>query len=161
MTSNPYSAFTTTCSGIAPKLMTKAWVQYAGNSNEVDALWDTGATTTCISQELAKRLNMVPTGKSSILTPSGGTIVNTYLIDIALPNGVTVKDVVVCDSNIGAQKIDLLIGMNIINCGEFCVSSYGGKTTFSFIVPPISEANFLPKAKTYNSSMQGHKRKKK
>lgn len=154
-----YSAFTSTYPGIVSQLKSDAFVIYGKDKFKAIALWDTGATTTCISENVAQSLKLIPIGKTSIQTPSGQKVVNTYMVDVALPNGVIVQNVLVCDSDIGTQGIDLLIGMNIINLGEFCVSTYEKKTTFSLIIPPISEANFIPKAKTYNS-LKGHKKKK-
>ncbi|MBR3307251.1 MAG: hypothetical protein IKI75_08370 [Lachnospiraceae bacterium] len=151
MISCEYNAFTTTYDSISDKLSNTAEVSCAGKTCAVQALWDTGATCTCISYEVARLLKLIPTGFNSILTPSGRKVVHTYLIDILLPNGVMVGDVVVCDSDIGEQGLGLLIGMNIINIGELCVSSKGGRTTFSFIIPPVSDADYIPEANKLNN----------
>lgn len=38
----------------------------------------------------------------------------------------------ILDAKIGNQKIDMLIGMDIINHGNFAVSNYNGKTYFTY-----------------------------
>ena len=108
---------------------------------QAKALWDTGANCCCISYDLVKRLNLKPIGAMPIATPSGTAIYNKYMIDINLPNNIELKDVTVCESEIGAQKIDLIIGMNIINKGDFAISNFNGETKFSFRIPTSADIN--------------------
>ena len=49
------------------------------------ALIDTGATHTCISQEYADELQLIPIGKLSITTASNDCEVKRYKIDFAIP----------------------------------------------------------------------------
>lgn len=139
-----YSAFTTKYSVISNKLICKdVRLNYMGLlSRSLIALWDTGATRTCISEELAGELNLIPSGKTFINTPSGSSTQNTYLADLHLPNGVVVKNVMIIDAKIGNQKIDLLIGMDIITLGDFSVSNFNNKTYFSFRTPSQKHADY-------------------
>ena len=98
-------------------------------------LWDTGANCCCISYDLVKKLNLKPIGAMPIATPSGTAIYNKYMINIELSNGTLLNDVTVCESEIGAQKLDLIIGMNIINKGDFAISNFNSETKFSFRIP--------------------------
>ena len=82
-------------------------------------------------------------GFCEMRTPSGHGNVATYLVDVRLPNNVTVRDVKVCASEIGSQGIGLLIGMDIISVGDFAVSNYGGKTAFSFAHPSMGKIDFV------------------
>lgn len=157
-------AFTSSNPQLINRLITEVTISYNGKREKVPALWDTGATGTCISTKLAQSLAMVPTGKMNINTPAGSKIVNTYLADIALPNNVEVKDVSVCDSDIGNQGIDMLIGMDIILMGDFSVSSFGGKTTFTFRIPSKQITDYVQQVKLDNLIGKKHgkgKRKRK
>lgn len=107
------------------------------------ALWDTGATGTCISLDVVKELSLVPTGKKNIKTPSGSTEVNTYLINVMLPNNVSIPNVEVCDSEIGNQGIGMLVGMDIITAGDFAVSNYNKNTVFSFRIPSRKTTDYV------------------
>lgn len=157
-----HSAFTVSYSNIQNKLITEVNLYNdTGRKIIAKALWDTGATTTCISYNIAKKLELPVFGKSHIQTPSGEIDVNTYLINIILPNDVEVKDVQVCDSAIGDQNLDVLIGMNIISQGDFSVSNYNGKTTFSFRTPPHSVIDFVKQIHTSIILQRGHTTKKK
>lgn len=111
------------------------------HKEQAKALWDTGANCCCISYDLVKRLKLKPIGAMPIATPSGTAIYNKYMIDIELPNNIELKDVTVCESEIGAQKLDLIIGMNIINKGDFAISNFSGMTKFSFRIPTSSDIN--------------------
>lgn len=128
-------AFTQRFPALSNKLTSKAQAVWKGKSQDAVALWDTGATVTCISTALAKELRLVATGGRTLRTPAGSKIVNTYLIDIVLPNEIRMRDVVVCDSTIGQQGFDILIGMDIIQHGDLSVSNFNGQTMFSFRTP--------------------------
>ena len=45
-------------------------------------------------------------------------------------------------SKIGAQGIDILIGMDIISKGDFAISNYNGKTQFSFRLPSQQDVDY-------------------
>ena len=117
---------------VVDKIITNVIINH---KEQAKALWDTGANCCCISYGLVKRLNLKPIGAMPIATPSGTAIYNKYMIDIKLPNNIELKDVTVCESEIGAQKLDLIIGMNIINKGDFAISNFNGMTKFSFRIP--------------------------
>ena len=157
-----YSAFTTVSKVIANRLQNEVTVKNNEHSNKVLALWDTGATITCISDDLVSKLNLISTGKMTIKTPSGSKIVNTYLISIILPNTVEIKDVMVCDSDIGDQGIDILIGMNIINLGDLAVTNHFGQTIFTFRIPSYGAIDFVKQAQLHNiRNAKQHKSKPK
>ena len=158
------SAFVSEYGGISKRLETEATVEYKGGNIAVRALWDTGATSTCISMDVVAALGLVPLGKQKILTPSGISSANTYQVDILLPNNVMAKDIVVCDSEIGAQKIGMLIGMDIICEGDFAVSNFNGKTAFTFRIPSQKRADYVAELKLKDAIGPKHgkgKRKRK
>ncbi len=157
-------AFTSkSTSGLSLQLKNEVNIISGGEKMEFVALWDTGATGTCISHDVVKKLHLQPVGKQSIRTPSGFATVNTYLVDIELPNSVVVKEVCVCESEIGSQGIGALIGMDIITKGDFAVSNYNGKTVFSFRVPSETITDYVSqfRAKRIAGSHGRGKRKKK
>lgn len=129
------SAFTEKYDSIRNKLINSAVVEYENEVVPVKTQWDTGATGTCISTELAIRMNLAPIGMQKVQTPSGSAILNTYIIDLVLNDEVVIKNLNVMDSEIGKQGIDVLIGMDVISIGDFAVSNYQGKTQFSFRIP--------------------------
>lgn len=117
------------------KLINSAVVEFNGTAVQAKAQWDTGATGTCISKEIVAQLKLQPTGMINVQTPSGIGTMNKYMINLILNNEVRIMNLVVMDSEIGNQGIDVLIGMDIISIGDFAVSNFDGRTQFSFRIP--------------------------
>ena len=57
-----------------------------------------------------------------------------FLVDIGLPNGVTVRDVTVAECRL-SDDVDVLIGMDIITMGDFIITNIARRTRFSFQMP--------------------------
>jgi len=143
----PISAFIKSFSSISRKLNTEATIEYNGNIEKVDAIWDTGATVTCISMKIVSQLDLKPLGKQRIYTPAGEKVVSTYRVNIMLPNNVTAQNLVVCDSDIDGLKVGALIGMDIISHGDFSVSNFNGKTSFTFRTPSQKRTDYVAELK--------------
>ena len=107
---------------------------------QVTALWDTGATSTCVSKELASRLNLIPIGFEKMSHADGICTVPTYLINVFLPNKVGFSGVLVLGCDL--PNIDVLIGMDIITQGDFAISNFEGNTCFSFRIPSVENIDF-------------------
>lgn len=157
---NEVHAFTAEHECVVTQLLSSAKLAANGRQIEVKALWDTGASVTAISMDVVTQLGLVVQGKMKISTPASSKLVNTYLVDIGLPNNVIVSNVKVCDSDIGEQGIGLLIGMNIISLGDFAVSNYEGKTNFSFRIPSQRAVDYRAAAVWGNNISKSHGKKK-
>ena len=111
-------------------------------------IWDTGATNSVITQEVVESLGLIQMGNVIAQGVNSTTEVPTYVVDIGLPNNVLVKDVKVTGSTIGGDDaVNGLIGMDIIGLGDMAVSNGGGKTLFTFAVPPFENpTDYVQKA---------------
>ena len=109
-------------------------------------LWDTGASKSSINKRIVDDLSLIPVGNINISTANGVVPVNTYFVDVGLPNGVTIKNVLVSCADLG-DDIDILIGMDIIRHGDFSVTNVNNKTTFSFRTPSIQEIDYVKEAR--------------
>lgn len=109
-------------------------------------LWDTGASNSCINQRIVDDLSLIPIGNKKISTANGMTIVNSYFVDIGLPNHVVVKNVLVSCADLG-EDIDVLLGMDIITHGDFSITNTNNKTTFSFRTPSVQEIDYVKDSK--------------
>ena len=107
------------------------------------AIWDTGATCTSITTKVVEECGLTPISVTEVAGVHGTQLSNVYLIDVYLPNHVIAKEVqaVECPSLAGGLD-DALIGMDIIGLGEFAVSNFQDKTTFTFRVPSMEEIDF-------------------
>ena len=64
-----------------------------------------------------------------------------YLANITLPNNVVITSLEVT-KGVVSDSADVLIGMDIINRGDFAVTNLGGKTMFSFRMPSVEHIDF-------------------
>ena len=109
----------------------------------VKAVWDTGATCTCISPTLANELKLQKVGEAAV-TSASHTVdrTNIYKVDIIVSDDIRFNDVCVCEMNIQYQQIGMLIGMDLISQGDFATSNFNGQTTFTFRKPSKSKIEF-------------------
>lgn len=152
-----FLAFTLKSNGILNMLKTDTLVLSSIRDNNVEytpklwrGLWDTGASRSSITQRIVDDLNLIPVGNTNISTANGIVTVNVYFVDFGLPNGVTVKNVMVSCSDLG-DDIDVLIGMDIIKHGDFSITNVNGKTTFSFRTPSINEIDYVKESRENNN----------
>lgn len=151
------SAFRYKPGAIVKTLKSTVTISSGNESMKEVALWDTGATLCCVSENVIKQLSLVATGKTRMSTPSSeNELVDTYLVDLLLPNDILIKDVVVAQSKIGAQGIGLLVGMDIISRGDFLITN-NGETVFSFRMPSESTMDFVSGIKMSNIIMSNRK----
>lgn len=155
-----YLAFTTKWDGQANALITDAFIEYNNQTLPIKALWDTGATGTCVSPNVVAQLGMIATGKGTSHTAAGIATVNTYLANIILPNHVRVTDVAMIDASIGTNGFDVLIGMDIIGMGDFCISNMRGKTTLSFRIPSKEVTDYVVQINLENKGIKPGRRSK-
>lgn len=147
-----YRAFTGLFEKITDELTSpiKIWSEFViGKSSntppvEATALWDTGATATCIKPWLKDRLNLQLINTQTLLAGVGGEV-NAYitLINIQLMCDIEIDDCPLYITDFPGDT-DILIGMDIINMGDFVVCNTDGKTSFSFAMPPLpNRTNFV------------------
>lgn len=107
------------------------------------AIWDTGATTTAITKEVADKIGVVVTSWRNVGSIGGNTVagcarVNIRLGDIVLPFwDVNVLDLTEREKEAERLKVpydhpDMWIGMDIISMGRLTVDSTGGETVVRF-----------------------------
>lgn len=106
------------------------------------AIWDTGATHSVITDRVATECSLIPFSMTQVQTAAGITNCEVYYASIILRNDVTFPKIRVTKGNIGVGA-DVLIGMDIINKGDFAVTNRGGKTVFSFRMPSIVDIDFV------------------
>jgi hypothetical protein len=117
------------------------------------ATWDTGATNTVITSKVVTELGLKPSGKVKVRGVGPAGICqehdsNTYLVNILLPNNVTIAGVRVSENAV--EGCDVLIGMDVITTGDLAITNHNGRTTFSFRVPPCEEIDFVAEIQEHN-----------
>lgn len=102
------------------------------------AVWDTGATLSCVTQFIADQLALTQIGTGMIYTATGTRRIKTYLVHILLPGDIKIRAEVAAIKDFGTET-DVIIGMDIISQFDFAVSNVQGKTTFSYRYPSSAE----------------------
>jgi len=139
----PGLSFTARYTSIARILPTKVYIESPAtkSSVEANAIWDTGASNSLITPEIAEKLNLKPISKRMISTPSDKRVQsNVYLINLYLPNRAKIIDIQALEGI--PSSCDMLIGMDVITLGDFAVTNSNGKTAFSFRMPSMTEIDF-------------------
>lgn len=72
---------------------------------EFDAIWDTGATNSVITQAAANDCGLTPTGIAKVHGVHGERQVETYFVNIALPNNVEFTGIRVTKGDLGDANI--------------------------------------------------------
>ncbi len=150
----PIISFTARYNGISNKLTTETLLsspfemnsttnllEMAACAKKYIGLWDTGATNSVISQKIVDECGLKPIGMALVHSATESKHCEVYLISMFLPNKLVLPQVRVTKGVLTA--CDLLIGMDIINQGDFAVTHHNGKTTFSFRYPSMEEIDFV------------------
>lgn len=122
----------------------------------VKALWDTGASNSVIKPHIVNQLGIKADGVAKSINAGGENTVNTYLVNIALPNKMLIPMVRVTEcAETPSSKFDIIIGMDIISLGDLSISGQGIKRVVSFCMPSAVVIDFVqmlqPKdTQTYN-----------
>jgi hypothetical protein len=118
---------------------------------DFNAIWDTGATASVITQAVVDKCGLKPTGMIQVHGVHGTDVAETYAVNIGLPNLVRFKMLTVTKGKLvgGAEA---LIGMDIITAGDFSISNYNGRTIMSFRVPSIEDRDFVKDLNAANAS---------
>jgi predicted aspartyl protease len=136
-------SFTYTYTGISKYLVTEAEIEYEGNTEKIEALWDTGANITFINDKLINKLSLKPAGNGFTDTLSGEKIPSKYYkVNLTLPNNIEFPDIKVASGE--TKTCDVLIGMDIISQGDFSISNYKGETKIVYRKPSMGEFSYEP-----------------
>jgi predicted aspartyl protease len=112
--------------------------QNPGQKVTVRALWDTGAEFSLIGPEISDQLGLIPIGSTRIYGVNTVSRVDKVKAAIILPNNIRIPNITILVCNL-IPDIDMLIGMDIISCGDLAISNASGKTLLTFAIPPFED----------------------
>jgi hypothetical protein len=156
-----YSAMTARADGIPPDIRSPVKVRlplpFPADSHDwvaTEALWDTGATNSVISNDFAARLKLPVVSKATTIGIHGPKEVDVFMIDILLMDRVNFQGWLVSSGDTGPTTPDMIIGMDIITKGDFTFMNGPDGYVFSFIVPSLLEpTDFRTYIQRYNDEM--------
>ena len=143
-------SFTIKANTLHSRLVSPCWVYKSWTPEEAtpqpprrqyNALWDTGATNSMVSKRVVEDLGLEAEGFTNVFHV-GGESKNTpqYFVNLVLLTEVHFPSVSVAEGILLGN--DVLIGMDIINRGDFAVSNRNGATSFSFRIPSVEDFDF-------------------
>lgn len=112
---------------------------------EVKAIWDTGATGSVITQAVVDKCTLKPVGMKKVRGVHSEEISPVFLVNIELPN-VGFRNITATLGKL-PKGTDVLIGMDIINQGDFAITNHGGNTVFTFRCPSSGKIDFVEEQK--------------
>jgi hypothetical protein len=151
-----FSAFTIKFNGLTNRIVTELWLTPAFDPKEypespfplykTTALWDTGATSSVVTQTTAKSIGLIPTGNTMVNHAGGTSQTNTYVTNFFLPNRVTVYGVFVSECSDNAGNFGAIIGMDIIVKGDFAITNFNGFTWMTYRFPSMQPIDYVQEA---------------
>lgn len=131
------------------------------NVVKTKGIWDTGATNSVITRSTARALGLVPIGITKVNGVHGVKDVFVYRVTIVLNNKniSLTTEVTECEELSGSHDIGMLVGMNIIGMGDFCITNFNGETTMTFRVPSLEKVNYVDEVAEYKRILKIHQAK--
>ncbi|MES2388682.1 MAG: retropepsin-like aspartic protease [Bacteroidota bacterium] len=112
---------------------------------KIYALWDTGASHSSISRSLAEKMKLPEMGNSNVLTSAGIQERTDYSINFYLHVPNLMFPALTVSAFNGVTAFDMIIGMDIINKGDFAVTHRYNNTVMSFNLPSVNHIDFEKK----------------
>lgn len=151
-----FQAFTLKASGTADRIVTDLGVVPAFDPKsppdpkpavvKTTALWDTGASKSVISSDLAKSLGLIPVGTAKVNHAGGTSVSPTYLVNFELPHGVGVAGIIASEFTAAANGFGAIVGMDVICHGDFSITNVSGQTWVSFRTPSCEAIDYVVQA---------------
>lgn len=104
----------------------------------VRTLVDTGSASTCVTSATARRIGVLPAGKSWMASTIGSQQCYFYILDLQLPTTghhgqpapIRVRDVQVIEIATMSQHFDALLGRDVLDRGLFTLSGHDQRFDF-------------------------------
>jgi hypothetical protein len=108
---------------------------------QYQAIWDTGATNSCISQKVVDECGLKASGVAQVFGVHSDELSDTFLVCIGLPNQMGIPSLRVTKGKL--KHFDVLIGMDVITKGDLAITNLNGNTVFSFCMPSHKCIDFV------------------
>ena len=103
-----------------------------------------------VNERVVEELNLPMDGFVNVRHAGGEAVAVPFFdVDLLLYNSSPVEDIRVGLSAV--RDIDVIIGMDIINRGDFAVSNTNGATAFSFRIPSVEDFDFVKSDEAYKN----------
>lgn len=161
----PFHAFTVKATGRANRITTSVLIGPAFDpanppvpkppTVQVQALWDTGATRSVITEATATALQLPVVGIRTVNHAGGTSQAKCYVVSVGLPNQVGVAALEVTEFPDMAGQFGAIIGMDVITMGDLSISNVNNQTWMTFRIPSVEAVDFVKDANRLTYSGTG------
>ncbi len=148
--------------GIKRAIKTPVKVKNLLTGAELDTmgLWDTGATGSAITESAAKTLGLTIVSMTTVNGVHGPETVPVYDAQLTLNNtNISIRARVTegkAQSFSQEGDADILIGMDLITLGDFCISNFNGQTVMTFRFPSLATIDYCQEVELHNHCLKVH-----
>ena len=121
-----------------PVTLYSSFSSLEGKIITTSAVWDTGANHSVLSPKIVQELELRAIDTKLV----HGINNSNCLSDVVIATIRLTDDLVLTGRRFSVNNIpgtDVLIGMDIIMLGNFVINNTDGKSSFSFVIPPLKE----------------------
>jgi predicted aspartyl protease len=112
-------------------------------TGSVNAIWDTGATNSVITQKVIDDLGLPQIRKTKVETADGEMDSEVYLVDFHFSlMGEVMRGINVTRGKL-PKHAEALIGMDIITRGDLAITNFQGKTILTFRIPSQVSTDYV------------------
>jgi len=129
------------------------WEPLKAKSREYAAIWDTGASSSAITQRVVDELGLSVISRGITRTAAGPKETTMHSIHLWLPEHVVITHCIASCVDLKLLGVDLLIGMDVISQGDFSISNYEGDTVMSFRMPSQERIDYVAWIQQYKGPM--------
>ena len=156
----PINALTKYNQSLVRRIKTPVTITNLDTGQTIDVLgvWDTGAESSVLRQDIVESIGLKQRGYKTIIGVTGQSVRNTYFANVKLNNQdisfdmeITGVDLISSD----AQEA-MLIGMDVIQQGDFSISNFEGKTVMTFRRPSQRRIDYCEDINLYNKYLKIH-----
>jgi hypothetical protein len=124
---------TVTHKGLAKKIISHAIITSldSGKSVKIAAMWDTGATMSLVNDKIIKDLQLKEICITKVKHVAGTETFPVYTAAIEIQGGMIINEHRLV-SFPSIHAFDMIIGMDIITLGRFCIENNDGNSVFTF-----------------------------
>ena len=120
------------------------------------ALWDTGATCTCISETVAQQMSLVRVNQRELTVANNKKhMADVYCVKLQM-GALIIENMEVCGLPMDGKRENMIIGMDVISMGDLAITNYQGQTFLTFRVPSVEKIDYVEEIGQYNRCLRAH-----
>ena len=122
----------------------------------LNALWDTGAMTTCISKTYAESIGLYADDTTNIIGANNTPFeTNVYSVQVKMGQ-LVIPYLRVAELPMERTGYDVIIGMDIMTMGDLAITNYAGRTMLTFRTPSLETIDYVDEIRMQDKCDRAH-----